>query len=61
MIWLDIDDAKRPKRLVHTFNGRAMLVDFIGRRTLYPGSYGHLSLFRHGIIVDRVIAARELR
>lgn len=30
-------------------------IDFIGRRTVVPGNYGHFGLARHGIVVDRLL------
>jgi hypothetical protein len=30
-------------------------IDFIGRRTVIPGNYGHLGLARHAIVVDRLL------
>ena len=36
--------------------GEVYSVSFIGRKTKYPGGYGHLGLFEAEIIVDRVIA-----
>jgi len=38
---------------------RAYLLEFEGRRTAYPGRYGH-SGYVHEIVVDRVISARML-
>ena len=58
MIWLDVERA----RLGHDFNnanGRRMSIDFIGRKTLYPGWYGHMGMSGSEIIVDRVISLRE--
>jgi len=47
-IWLD----HVPGRL-----GRGDLyrVDFIGRKTMYKGPYGHLSMYDHEITIDRTI------
>ncbi|MFD1034446.1 hypothetical protein ACFQ15_07270 [Sphingomonas hankookensis] len=30
-------------------------IDFIGRKTVIPGNYGHLGLARHAIVVDRLL------
>ena len=36
-------------------------VDFIGRRTLYPGLFGHLPITdRHEVIVDRMLVMKEV-
>ena len=59
LIWLDTSRTK----LVNNWAkpGRAVLLEFYGRRTRYRGSYGHMGLFDLEIIVDRVISARELK
>ena len=56
-IWLDVDRVK----LRHdSSNGsRKMLIDFIGRKTMFPGSYGHLGMSGNEIIVDRVISIKK--
>lgn len=41
-----------------TQNSRMVAIDFIGRRTAYPGRYGHMGVSRSEIVVDRIIAAR---
>jgi len=60
-IWLDTERV----RIKHGYenkgrNGRAVLVEFIGRRTKYRGWSGHFGMFDYEIIVDRVISMREL-
>jgi hypothetical protein len=55
-IWLDTSRAtfaKKPR-----VGGRKW-IEFVGRKTRYPGLYGHLGMSGHEIIVDRVIALRE--
>jgi hypothetical protein len=37
-------------------NGKLYRVEFVGRRTLYPGPHGHLGMFKHEMIVDRMIS-----
>jgi len=32
-----------------------LALEFIGRRTLVEGSYGHMGLAKHLIVVDRII------
>lgn len=39
---------------------KAFNVTFVGRRTAYPGHYGHAGHFEHLIIVDRMILEQEL-
>lgn len=36
-------------------------VEFIGRRTVYPGTYGHLGGYDHYIIADRVISIEPVK
>lgn len=43
------------------FKGKARLgelfkVEFIGRRTVHPGMHGHMGVFDHEIIVDRMLS-----
>lgn len=60
-IWLDTSRVKLPNGYAHgRRNGRAVLIDFIGRRTRYRAPSGHMGMFDYEIIVDRVISAREL-
>lgn len=55
-------------RPIHHSNGpndpepelKAFKVTFVGRRTAYPGRYGHAGHFEHLIIADRMIAEQEL-
>jgi hypothetical protein len=35
-------------------------VEFIGRKALKPGHYGHMGYFANEIIVDQLISARQL-
>lgn len=60
-IWLNIAHVNLPHGFAHGGrDGRAVMVEFIGRQTLYPGHYGHLGMSGHEIVVDRLIEAREL-
>jgi hypothetical protein len=56
-IWLDVRQA----RLDHKWQqgGRRVFLEFVGRKTLYPGNYGHMGMAGQEIIVDRVISQRE--
>lgn len=56
-IWLDVDHAD----VGHDWRngGRRMFVEFIGRKTAYPGSYGHMGMSGHELIIDRMISMRE--
>ena len=54
-IWLDVERAG----LEHK-EGRKIRIDFVGRKTLYPGYYGHMGMSGGEIIVDRVISLKEM-
>ena len=45
---------------VPELTSRVVLIDFVGRRTAYPGHYGHMGGSDSEIIVDRMIFAREI-
>jgi hypothetical protein len=53
-IWLSFASGTFPTG--DGMSGRIYRIEFIGRRTLRPGHYGHLGVFQHEIVVDRVIA-----
>lgn len=57
-IWLTFAQHL-PKNQRESF-GDLYAIDFVGRRTLYAGSYGHFGMFDQEVIVDRVISARHL-
>lgn len=40
--------------------GHRYRVSFVGRKTKYPGGYGHFGLFQSEIIVDRMISLKWL-
>lgn len=50
--WLSVQNSS----LADKEGERAYLLEFDGRRTMYPGSYGYGD-YEHEIIVDRVISA----
>jgi hypothetical protein len=56
-IWLDVSRVN----LGHRFRqgGRKLLIEFVGRKTMYLGYYGHMGMSGHEIIVDRVISLKE--
>jgi hypothetical protein len=56
-IWLDVQRAK----LGHKWRqgGRRVFIEFVGRKTMYPGNYGHMGMSGQEIIVDHVISQRE--
>ena len=57
-IWLDV--GKTHLRRAADARGRRMRLRFIGRRTMYPGEYGHMGMFGNEIVVDRVISAETI-
>jgi hypothetical protein len=56
-IWLTTDRVDLPhKRQAGT---RRVLLEFVGRKTMYPGAFGHMGMSGHELIVDRVLSERE--
>ncbi len=53
-IWLSEKPDRRPDRKLYR-------VEFIGRKTLYKGAYGHMGASDHEIVMDRMISQRENR
>ncbi len=58
-VWLAQRD-KSFKGGQRPYDGSLYAVEFLGRRTKYPGSYGHLGVSQHEIIVDRMLSIRKL-
>lgn len=52
-IWFD------PNRPYET-DGRLYRVEFIGRRTVRPGNFGHMGGSEHEMVVDRMISIKEV-
>jgi hypothetical protein len=57
-IWLSIpfhlpDTGKPAREAVYA-------IDFIGRRTMVPGHYGHMGVFDEEVVVDRLISMKEV-
>ena len=52
-VWIDV-----PGRKCCTFD--LYDVEFIGRRTKYPGVFGHMGGFDHEMVVDRMISMRRI-
>ena len=57
-IWLDFA-APFPSS-EERLPGGLYAVDFVGRRTVYRGEYGHLGVFDGEVIVDRMISIKEI-
>lgn len=58
-IWIDFSLVGGGRKFRDRGGGKSQ-VEFIGRKTRYAGSYGHMGLFAHYIIVDRVISVRDI-
>lgn len=54
-IWIGFVSGQKPDGKSAT--GKTYEVEFVGRRTLLPGAHGHLGMFEHEIVVDRLISA----
>lgn len=57
-IWLDVDRVQLGHDFAH--GSRRMRIAFIGRKTRYPGSYGHMGMSGSEIIVDRVLSLHRI-
>ena len=56
-IWIDAGRFGIERRFRRM--GTRRLVEFIGRRTRYPGRHGHMGMSGHLMVVDRVISVRD--
>jgi len=56
--WLEFADPKMQRREP---TGTLYAVEFIGRRPLYSGSFGHFGMFTNDVIVDRMISMKEIQ
>lgn len=56
-IWLDSSNIKMDGKFRQ--RGARRFIEFEGRKTTYPGAYGHFGMSGQEIIVDRVISMRE--
>ena len=56
-IWLDVERANPGHERQR--GGRMAFIEFIGRKTMYPGDYGHMGMSGQEIVVDRLISLRE--
>lgn len=57
-IWLNVPEGSVPWRGQGI--GGLYAVEFIGRRTIHPGLFGHLGMFSHEMTVERMISIREI-
>ena len=51
-IWLTENPSRRPDRKLYA-------IEFIGRRTMYKGAYGHMGASDHEMIMDKLISLKE--
>lgn len=56
-IWLDVERVNLGHERQR--GGRRAFIEFIGRKTMYPGNYGHMGMSGQEIVVDRLISLRE--
>lgn len=56
-IWLDAERVNLGDKWQR--GARRAFIEFVGRKTMYPGNYGHMGLSGQEIIVDHVISLRE--
>ena len=40
-------------------SGARRFIEFVGRKTMFPGAYGHMGMSGQEVIVDRVISLRD--
>ena len=63
-VWLSVDENAPLPIAVRRKGGwehpPLLLVDFVGRQTLFPGGYGHMGMSHDLIVVDRLLSARVL-
>jgi hypothetical protein len=57
-IWLTFPRGREP--VGQDEFGGLYAVEFIGRRTRYPGGFGHMGMSDHEMIVDRLISIRMI-
>lgn len=59
--WLDVKPAdQRPGTGPPDYTPRVFRIVFIGRRSTYPGEYGHGGMSRHLVLLDRMISIEEI-
>jgi hypothetical protein len=57
--WLSLEPRLLPPELrKRCADGCKLALDFIGRRSVVEGGYGHMGLAKHLIVVDQIIAAK---
>lgn len=56
-IWIDTSRVRLGK--LSRQQGAKRFIEFVGRKTMYPGAYGHFGMSGQEVIVDQVIVLRE--
>ncbi len=60
-VWIGLEPQLLPQNVRgRCIKGCALYLDFVGRRTAVQGSYGHMGLADHMVVVDRVFRANVL-
>jgi hypothetical protein len=52
-IWLTARPGRRP-------DGKLYRVEFVGRKTMFKGRYGHMGVFDHEIVMERMVIYTEV-
>jgi hypothetical protein len=62
LAWLETDLNKRPEIIAAAqgSGNRAYLIDFLGRRSLCEGNFGHFGLYGAEVIVDRIYSIHAI-
>ena len=58
-IWLSFN-GPMPPRFRDAKLGGLYEIEFLGRKTMFKGEYGHVGMSDHEIVVDRLISIREI-
>jgi Zn-finger nucleic acid-binding protein len=56
-IWLEVERVNLGHDWRHGV--RRVFLEFVGRKTLYSGNHGHLGMWGHELVVDRVLSLKE--
>lgn len=59
-IWLDEDGVQRA-RPNERFATHIYAIEFVGRRTLQAGKFGHIGTSDHEMVVDKLISLSKVR
>lgn len=56
--WVNLPSASLPDQIAERCNHCYLYVDFIGRKSLVSGRFGHMGMSNHIVVIDRVLATR---